>query len=95
MATSDPTDIARGPGATRWPRDWQKRAVLVWISFLIAAVMSLVFFGLVDPVDLLQTSAIDFGDGRERGYALLFFFFWGGTATSAWLALRLTRRPRS
>lgn len=94
MATTDQDALARGPGAKAWPRETQKRAVLVWISFLVAAVMSLLFFGVFDPERLLETAALELGEGRETGYALMFFFFWSGAAVAGWLTLRLTRRQR-
>lgn len=94
MATTDQDALTRGPGAKAWPRETQKRAVLVWISFLVAAVMSLVFFGVFDPERLLEAAALELGEGRETGYALIFFFFWSGTAIAGWLTLRLTRRQR-
>ena len=99
MAPSEHTGVARGPGAKQWPQSRQKIAIVIWISFLVAALMSLLFFGLIDPVDLLETSAINLGESREQGYAMLFFFFWMGSAASATLAMRLSRttqaRPES
>ena len=58
-----------------WSRDTQKRALLVWISFLTAAVMSVVFFAFVDPLVLVDAVNVDGVDSRELGYALGFFFF--------------------
>ncbi|MEL6868267.1 MAG: hypothetical protein AAFO81_00565 [Pseudomonadota bacterium] len=79
---------------SEWPRDTQKRALLVWLSFLNATVMSLVFFAFVDPLLIVDEMNITALQGREMGYALVFFFFWAGSASSAWLCLRLARRKR-
>ena len=80
--------------STEWDRDTQKFATLVWISFLTACVMSLLFFATVDPRDLLSISHFALPESREFGYALGFFFFWAGCLVSGWLSLRLTRRQR-
>ena len=90
---SDDERIAEG-GQVDWSRDTQKRALLVWISFLTAAAMSVVFFAFVDPLVLVDAINIDGIDAREHGYGIGFFFFWAGTAACGWLCLRLSRRKR-
>lgn len=77
-----------------WSRDQQKTAALAWVSFLVAAAMSVVFFAAVDPALILDNVDALSEASRETGYALCFFFFWSGTALSAWLSLRITRRKR-
>ena len=77
-----------------WSRDTQKRAVTIWISFLTAAVMSLICFAFIDPLVLVDAVNLDGVDSRELGYTIGFFFFWLGTATSSALCLRLARRKR-
>lgn len=77
-----------------WSRDTQKRALLVWISFLTAAVMSLVCFAFIDPLVIVDAVNIDGVDSREVGYGIGFFFFWAGTLVCGWLCLRLGRRKR-
>lgn len=77
-----------------WSRDRQKTAALIWVSFLIAAVMSVVFFAAVDPLLILENVDALADASRETGYAVCFFFFWSGTALSSWLSLRITRRKR-
>lgn len=75
-----------------WDRDKQKTGIVVWISFLSAAIMSVVFFGLVDPDTLTQD--ISWLSNRESGYTALFLFFWLGNFACGWLCLRLSRRKR-
>lgn len=77
-----------------WSRDTQKRALLTWASFLVAAVMTLVFFAFVDPLVIVDAVNVDGLDSREIGYSLGFFFFWAGCLASGWLCLRLARRKR-
>ncbi|MEM7611531.1 MAG: hypothetical protein AAF270_07630 [Pseudomonadota bacterium] len=77
-----------------WDRDTQKRAALIWISFLVAAAMTLVFFAFVDPIVLVDQINHKLLHNREVGYSIGFFFFWSGCLACGWLCLRLTRRKR-
>jgi len=63
-------------GAKQWSRDKQAVFTVVWISFLSAAVGTMVFFALFDPVDLSGIFNEETNIGRDAGYALGFFFFW-------------------
>jgi amino acid transporter len=63
-------------GAKQWSRDKQAVFTVVWISFLAAAVGSMVFFAIFDPVDLAGNFDEDMDIGRDAGYAAGFFFFW-------------------
>ena len=76
-------------GARKWGRNAQAVATVVWISFLSAAVATMLFFAMFDPVELLETYETDLEIGRQGGYAIGFFFFWiisaGCSAVTAWL----------
>lgn len=63
-------------GAKQWSRDKQAVFTVVWISFLVAAVGTMVFFAIFDPVDLTGIFDQDLDIGRDAGYAAGFFFFW-------------------
>jgi TRAP-type mannitol/chloroaromatic compound transport system permease small subunit len=63
-------------GARQWSRDRQAIAIVGWISFLVAAISTMVFFALFDPIDLISMLDSDFELSRDTGYALGFFFFW-------------------
>jgi len=63
-------------GAKQWSRDKQAVFTVVWISFLIAAVGTMLFFALFDPVDLSGIFDADLDVSRDAGYAVGFFFFW-------------------
>ena len=63
-------------GARQWSRDRQAVFTVVWISFLVAAIGTMVFFALFDPVDLTGIFDKDLDIGRDAGYAAGFFFFW-------------------
>jgi hypothetical protein len=63
-------------GAKQWSRNKQAVFTVVWISFLCAAVGTMVFFALFDPVDLTGIFDEDLELDRNAGYAAGFFFFW-------------------
>jgi hypothetical protein len=63
-------------GAKQWSRDKQAVFTVIWISFLCAAVGTMVFFAVFDPVDLSGIFDQDLDIGRDAGYAAGFFFFW-------------------
>lgn len=78
-----------------WSRDTQKIAVLSWITFLAAAVFTMLFFAFVDPLLIVDAIALDLFDSSNAGYAIGFFFFWANGWVAGWLTLRLVRRKRS
>ena len=63
-------------GTQRWTRNKQAVFTAAWISFLSAAVSTMVFFAVFDPVELggLIDESLQFS--RDAGYAAGFFFFW-------------------
>lgn len=83
-------------GARTWSRNRQSIAIVVWISFLSAAIATMLFFALFDPVDLASSFDEQLEIGREAGYAAGFFFFWvitaGCSAVTAWLVRTAPRR---
>lgn len=63
-------------GAKQWSRNKQAVFTVVWISFLSAAIGTMVFFALFDPVDLSGIFDESLDIGRDAGYAVGFLFFW-------------------
>ena len=63
-------------GARQWSRDKQAIFTVMWISFLVAAMGTMVFFALFDPVDLGGILDENLEIGSNAGYAAGFFFFW-------------------
>ena len=80
---------------SEWSRDTQKYAVLSWISFLTAAVFTMIFFAFIDPLLVVDAINIDGIDSRNAGYAIGFFFLWLNGWVAGWLTLRLVRRKRT
>ena len=85
-------------GTRQWSRNSQAIAIVVWISFLVAAIGTMLFFALFDPVDLSGIFDDDLDIGREAGYAAGFFFFWLLTAiasgVTAWLVRTAPKRAK-
>lgn len=76
-----PELLARGR-----PRWW---GAVIWPSFFTACVMTVVFFAMVDPLELDQISALHLGLGRMAGYSLGFAMFWVATLASSGFTLIL------
>lgn len=83
---------APAAGPSRFSRLWRDMAIVLWPSFLAAAVETMFFFAVFDPVDLGEGTALaDLVANHNAGYALGFFFFWAFTTLSGALALYLAR----
>lgn len=87
-------------GARQWSRNQQAVATVVWVSFLSAAVATMVFFAVYDPVELWMLAAEDSREiPAEAAYAAGFFFFWLlsslASGLTAWLVRTAPRRQRS
>jgi len=78
-------------GATQWSRNKQAVFTVVWISFLTAAIGTMVFFALFDPVDLTGIFDDSLDISRDAGYAAGFFFFWVLCAICSGLTAFLVR----
>ena len=83
-------------GARQWSRKRQAVATVAWISFLSAAVATMLFFAVFDPVDL--AGLLDLDVDRDPGYAVGFFFFWAISAlcsgVTAWLVRTAPKRDK-
>jgi hypothetical protein len=73
----------------------QRVGAILWPSFFAAGVATMVFFALVDPLELRDMTFPEFQISRGVGYTLGFFMFWLATASSSlftWLLLRPASR---
>ena len=77
------------------PRHWSRRARdlgnMVWISFLMAAAATMVFFAMVDPLVLSGMTTPGWEISRQTGYAIGFFMFWLLTAATCALSFFMAR----
>ncbi|XRD79036.1 hypothetical protein ISN76_17105 [Dyella halodurans] len=70
---------------------------ILWPSFFVAGVVTMVFFAYVDPEALQDMTFPSLKLSRELGYTLGFFLIWLATASSSlftWILLRPARLVR-
>lgn len=72
----------------------QRAIWIMWPSFLTAGLMTMLFFSLVDPAELV-VFGISLADYRLATYSGGFFMFWAFSASDSWLTLFLQRSARS
>ncbi len=70
----------------------QRMMWIAWPGFLVAGLMELVVFGLVDPQDL-QWFGHPLALSRQGVYTLAFFVFWALTMVSSGLTTLLAMSP--
>ena len=86
MDSLDPpkADTSTG-GLSMWSQRWMS---IVWPAFLVAAVLEMVVFAVVDP-STLQWFGQPVALSSEAVYTLSFFVFWGMTMASSALTTLL------
>lgn len=55
---------------------WRRIGIVTWVSFVAAAVASMVFFAMFDPEDLAQITTFPIEYSRIGGYSMGFLLFW-------------------
>lgn len=65
---------------------------IAWPAFLMAAVLEMIVFAMVDPSDL-HWFGHPLGLSRQAIYTLAFFVFWGVTMASSALTTLLSMSP--
>jgi hypothetical protein len=65
---------------------------IAWPAFLVAAVLEMIVFALVDPSDL-HWFGNPIGLSRQAVYTLAFFVFWAGAMASSALTTMLSMSP--
>ncbi len=69
----------------------QRLGAILWPSFFAAGVATIVFFAIIDPLDLRDVTFPELEISRMTGYTIGFFLFWAATAASSlftWILLR-------
>lgn len=79
-----------GPGPSRIARF---AMAVAWSSFLMAGVLELLVFAVVDPGELRWFGAAPVGLPAQAVYTLSFLIFWAVIALGASLALLLISLP--
>ena len=73
----------------------QRVGAVLWPSFFSAAVATMVFFAIIDPLQLRDITFPHLALSRGLGYSIGFFLFWIATAASSlftWILLRPASR---
>ena len=65
---------------------------IVWPSFLVAGMLEVLVFGIVDPQDLVEAST-NLSMSRQGFYTMGFFVFWVAAMLSSSLTLLLALEP--
>ena len=68
---------------------------VAWPSFFAAGVATMVFFAIVDPVELAAMTWPHVSISREAGYTIGFFMFWTCTLASSFFTALLSTAPTS
>lgn len=77
---------------TRWMPVPARFGAVLWLSFLLAAAATGLFFSVIDPEELRD--CVPFPEvGRHGAYTVGFFLFWLLTAASGVLAVAFTYPP--
>ena len=64
--------------------------VIAWPAFLVAAVLEMVVFAVVDPGDLHWLDGAPLESSRQAVYTVAFFVFWALAMVSSALTLLLS-----
>ena len=68
---------------------------VVWPSFFAAGIATMVFFAIVDPIDLSEIAWPHIRASRELGYTIGFFMFWSCTVGASTFTALLLRPPET
>lgn len=71
----------------------QRLMWIAWPAFLVAGVLEMVVFAMVDPGDLHRIGGGELGLSRQAVYTLAFFLFWGMAMASSALTTLLSLSP--
>ncbi len=74
---------------------YRRLAVVVWVSFLVAAIQTMGFFAAFDPVLMGQLATFSVNLTALEGYAFGFCFFWAFNLITAVLVGIVMVLPRT
>jgi hypothetical protein len=87
---ADTTDSSSPP----WSRTRRDLAAVLWPSFLVAAIATMLLFALIDPATVGDRLPRSIWSSRTAAYSAGFFFLWLTCIASAALTLYLVRTTR-
>lgn len=68
----------------------QRALQILWPAFLMAGVLEMLVFAMVDPSELHGFGGAPLEMSRQSVYALAFVVFWAVIATAGWLTALLS-----
>jgi hypothetical protein len=71
----------------------QRVLTIVWPAFLVAGVLEMLVFAVVDPADLRWFGGPALGWSSNAVYTVTFMIFWAAIATAGALTALLERDP--
>jgi len=71
----------------------QQLGAVLWPSFFVAVIASVLFFAFFDPLDLQRIGFPRHGISRDLGYTAGFFLAWLGTFSACSVTALLLRPP--
>ncbi len=71
----------------------QRLMWIAWPAFLVAAVLEMLVFAMVDPEQLHWVTGADLGLSRQAVYTVSFFVFWAAAMVSSGLTTLLAMSP--
>lgn len=74
---------------------YRRLAVVIWVSFLVAAIQTMVFFAMFDPELLGELSTWSVTLGATQGYTFGFLFFWVFNLVTAFMVGIVMVLPRT
>ena len=81
------------PHATAHVPRVARLGAVAWPSFFAAGVATMVFFAIVDPVELAAMTWPHASISRQAGYTIGFFMFWACTFSSSLFTALLSGAP--
>lgn len=67
---------------------------VLWPSFVMAGVLDMMTFAVLDPDGMFWPGGTPFDWSRQAVYTVTFFLYWGAIALSSAITLRLAARSR-
>lgn len=65
---------------------------VLWPSFLMAGILEMMTFAVLDPEGMTWLDGMPFDWSRQAVYTVTFFIFWGVIATASSMTMLLTSR---
>lgn len=72
---------------------WRRVGIVTWVSFVMAAAATMIFFAMFDPELLGEVTTFPIELSRTQGYSIGFFMFWALTGITGALLNAMLSLP--